>query len=380
MWAYLGSGIILSINPTRQLRHVFSADTYMNNSSLCEIFTLRRFSKISNFFCVSDKSMEVPHDHSMYDKLYKVRPVVEQMNRLFPLYYKGSGHQVIDESCIKMASPDSVLQFCKLKPGAKFAWKVWSRCDSQTLQNPYLLQFIPYIGKKNTKVSPHGLYFDVVNSLTKSIRGTNTRLYTDNAYSSIKLFTFLQKHSVFSTGMARGNTVGLHPYIKIHLKRYPEALTGFFRMRIILIWHVPCGLTQSLYGLFPQKLTHALFVLLSEEFQVTMNVLISLLLPIGITFISNQWMPLIFCRQNTNLPTRVIILGIIFLIFVSRLLLLMLTLSTWPTINVLTIKHTRNGNFDWHWARNWLVHSLLGRQFLELNLFLLGLTIRMKNS
>ena len=76
----------------------------MNNSGLCEIFTLRRFSKISNFFCVSDKSMEVPHDHSMYDKLYKVRPFVEQMNRLFPLYYKGSGHQVIDESCIKMAS------------------------------------------------------------------------------------------------------------------------------------------------------------------------------------------------------------------------------------------------------------------------------------
>ena len=69
MWAYLGSGIILSINPARQLQHVFSADPYMNNSGLREIFTLRRFSKISNFFCVSDKSMEVPCDPSMYDKL-----------------------------------------------------------------------------------------------------------------------------------------------------------------------------------------------------------------------------------------------------------------------------------------------------------------------
>ena len=139
----------------------------MNNAGLWEIFTLRRFSKISNFFCVSDKSMEVPCDHSMYAKLYKVRPVEEQMNRLFPLYYKGSGHQVINESCIKMASHDSVRQYCMAKPGAKFAWKVWLRCDSETPQNPYLLQFIPYMGKKNTKVSPHGLYFDVVNSLTK---------------------------------------------------------------------------------------------------------------------------------------------------------------------------------------------------------------------
>ena len=46
--------------------------------------------------------MEVPHDRSMYDKLYKVRPVVEQMNRFFPLYYKGSA------------------QFCPTKPGARF--------------------------------------------------------------------------------------------------------------------------------------------------------------------------------------------------------------------------------------------------------------------
>ena len=156
MWAYLRLGIILSINPARQLRHVFSADPYMNNSGLCEIFTLRRFSKISNFFCVSDKSMEVPRDYSMYDKLYKVRAVVEQMNRLFPLYYKGSGHQVIDESYIKMASHDSVQQYCKSKPGAKFAWKVWSRCNSETPQNPYLLQFIPYMGKKTQKLAHMG--------------------------------------------------------------------------------------------------------------------------------------------------------------------------------------------------------------------------------
>ena len=130
IWAYLGALIILLINPSWQLRHVFSADPYMNNSGLREIFTLRRFTKISNYFCVSDKSMEVPCDHSMYDKLYKVRPVVEQMNRLFPLYFKGSGHQVIDETCRKMASRDSVRQYCPQKPGSRFAWKVWSRCDS----------------------------------------------------------------------------------------------------------------------------------------------------------------------------------------------------------------------------------------------------------
>ena len=55
MWAYLGCCIIMSINPSRQLRHIFSSDPYMNNPGIRNVFTLKRFTKISNFFCVSDK-------------------------------------------------------------------------------------------------------------------------------------------------------------------------------------------------------------------------------------------------------------------------------------------------------------------------------------
>ena len=229
MWAYLGSCVILSINPFRQLRHVFSADPYMNNAGIREIFTLRRFTKISNYLCVSDKENEPERDSSQYDKLFKIRPVVQKLNDLFPKYYKHSAHQVIDETSIKMASRDSVRQFCPQKPGARFAWKVWSRCDSESPQKPYLLQFIPYLGKKHTKVSKHGLYFDVVNALTKSLRGTNVRLYTDNAYSSLKLFKFLRKYSVFCIGMAHGNSIGLHPYVKNPPKKAPRGFHKIFQ-------------------------------------------------------------------------------------------------------------------------------------------------------
>ena len=335
----------MSINPARQLRHVYSADPYMNNSGLHEIFTLRRFSKISNFFCVSDKSMEVPRDHSMYDKLYKVRPVVEQMNRLFPLYYKGSGHQVIDESCIKMASRDSIRQYCKSKPGAKFAWKVWSRCDSKTPQNPYLLQFIPYLGKKNTKVSPYGLYFDVVNSLTKSIRGTNTRLYTDNTYSTVKLFTFLQKHSVFSTGTARCNTLGLHPYVKNPPKKVPRGTHRIFQDEnnpnlTCAVWFD----TKPVWFISTEtdpRIVCSTLRRVSGQYEHVNQPLIANRYNLHFKSVD----AFDFCRQNTNLPTRAIVLGVIFLIFVSRLLLSMLALSTWPTIKVLAIKCTPNVEF-----------------------------------
>ena len=57
-------------------------------------------------------------------------------------------------------------------------------------ERPYLFQFEPYLGKKLTKISPHGLYFDVVSRLTHSVHGSNARIFTDSLYSSCKLFLF----------------------------------------------------------------------------------------------------------------------------------------------------------------------------------------------
>ena len=213
MWAYIGCCVIMSINPSRQLRHVFSSDPYMNNSGLRSVFTLKRFTKISNYFCVSDKSMEPDKESSSYDKLYKMRPIVEHLNNAFPRYWHYSGTICIDESTVKMRSRDSVKQYNPSKPN-RYGWKVWSCCDSESPQKPYLISFIPYLGKKFTKVSKYGLFFDVVTKLTEPMRGSNVRLYTDSAYSHLRTFTYLMKHSIYASGTVRSNSLGLHPFVR----------------------------------------------------------------------------------------------------------------------------------------------------------------------
>ena len=228
LFAYIGVNVILSVNPFRQLKHVFSSDPYLGNSGIRNVFTLKRFTKIGHYFCVSDKSVEPPRESALYDKLYKIRPVVSKLNELFPKYYNYSEHQVIDESSVKMKSRDQVKMFLKNKP-CKFGWKVWSRCDSESPQKPYLLQFEPYLGRKLTKVSEHGLYFDVVNRLTRSLRGSNVKLYTDNAYSSCKLAIFLMGHSIWFSGTARQNSLGLHPYVKAPPKKAPRGSFKIFQ-------------------------------------------------------------------------------------------------------------------------------------------------------
>ena len=217
--AFFGTNIILSVNPYRQLKHAFSSDPFLSNSGIRNVFTLKRFTKIGNYFCVSDKLCEPPKDSPSYDKLYKVWPVIEQMNKLFPMYYKFSSHQAIDESSIKTKSRDIMKNYCKSKP-AKWAFRVWSRCDSTFPDKPHL-------GKKLTKISKHGLYFDVLNRLTYSLRGSYARIYTDSAYSSCKAALFLLKKGLYLTSTVWHNSIGLHPYVKAPSKNGQRCTQNF---------------------------------------------------------------------------------------------------------------------------------------------------------
>ena len=226
--AYLGCNIVMSVTPYRQLKHLSSSDPYLTNSGIRNVFTLKRFSKIGHYFCISNKSMEPPRDSDSYDKLYKVRLIVEQLNHLFPKYYRFTSHMAIDESSVKTKSKDAMQMFMANKP-AHFVFCIWSPCSSTNPQRPYLFQFEPYLGKKYMKVSKHGLFFDVVNRLTQSICGSNATIFTDSAYSSCKVFMFLYKHNILPTGTSHHNSIGLHPYVKSPPKKMAKGEFKIFQ-------------------------------------------------------------------------------------------------------------------------------------------------------
>lgn len=86
------------------------------------------------------------------------------------------------------------------------------RCDAKT---GYVNQFDFYLGKKNTQVhSKFGLYFQIIDELTKSLRGTNVRLYFDSLYTSIPLLLHLQNHKIWAAGTLRKNKKYLPPEIR----------------------------------------------------------------------------------------------------------------------------------------------------------------------
>ena len=73
-----------------------------------------------------------------------------------------------------------------------------------------ICNFEIYLGKKHTIVSPRGLYHDVVMSLTKHMRSKNHFVFMDNLYSSVPLFLYLSKHSIYVCSPYSSFEHGLH--------------------------------------------------------------------------------------------------------------------------------------------------------------------------
>ena len=212
--AYIGANIIFGLNPCKRLKAAFSTDPYVNNQGVRSHFTIKRFLKIGNYFCCCDKSQEKPKGHKDYDKMFKVKKLIQHCNSVFPKYYSFSQHVALDESIIKTKSRVDNLTYNPMKP-VKRGIKVFSLCDANDSRFPYLLSFEPYMGSDYHKTTINGKTFETVKRLTKPLFGTYARVYVDNYYTSVPLFCHLQKNKVYAVGTLR-HRKGLPPQLKKH--------------------------------------------------------------------------------------------------------------------------------------------------------------------
>ena len=214
MLAFFGANIIFGLNPCKRLKAAFSTDPYLNNQGVRSHFTLKRFLKLSGYFCCYDKSQEKPKGHKDYDKMYKVKELVQHCNTIFPKYFQFSRHVALDESMVKTKSRIDNLVYNPQKP-VRRGIKIYSLCDSKDVRYPYLLQFEVYMGKNYHPITINGKTFETVKRLSKPLFGTYACLYVDNYYSSVPLFCHLLKNKVYCIGTLR-HRKGLPPQLRKH--------------------------------------------------------------------------------------------------------------------------------------------------------------------
>ncbi|XP_030609340.1 piggyBac transposable element-derived protein 4-like [Archocentrus centrarchus] len=151
-----------------------------------------------------DKIQEEKKGTRDYDRLHRVRPLMDLISMRCKAIYHPRQHLSVDERMVATKARLGIKQYMKAKP-TKWGLKFFVLADV----NGYTIDFQLYTGKAEI-FSGHGLSFDVVCSLVqKSYLGSGYVIYIDNFYTSPLLFRHLRQLGFGACGTYRKGRVGV---------------------------------------------------------------------------------------------------------------------------------------------------------------------------
>ena len=194
---------------------------YQNNN-FRDIMSSHRFELLLKFLHLNDSKKQPARGQPGYDKLYKVRPLLDAVVKNFQANYTPSENLSIDESMIGFKGRLAFLQYMPKKP-QKWGMKAWVLADAA---NGYVWNWKLYTGKEeNIPTSDLGLAHRVVLDLLDDARLKNKgyRVFVDNFYSSPALFQDLLEEGFEACGTLRSNRKGIPEDVKTAKLRKGES-------------------------------------------------------------------------------------------------------------------------------------------------------------
>lgn len=141
--AYIGCHIIMGIHKLPNLKAYWSSDPLLRVDAVADTMTENRFEKITQNLHLNNNENLLPKTHADYDKLHKVRPLLDLLNENIGKIYDPSSFVTVDESMIKFKGRCVLKQYMPLKP-IKRGYKVWCLADALT---GFIIAFIVYTGE-----------------------------------------------------------------------------------------------------------------------------------------------------------------------------------------------------------------------------------------
>ena len=143
---------------------------------------------------VSNSTLDLPCNQPLHDPLFKVRPMLDMMDRNFVQSYKCGRDLSFDETCCLYKGKISFKCYNPSKP-SKWHLKLFEVSDART---GYVVAFDIYTGKNKTNCALNADVLDpdstqttkvVVGLMQKgNLLGKGHHVYMDNYYSSPDLF------------------------------------------------------------------------------------------------------------------------------------------------------------------------------------------------
>ncbi|XP_043470215.1 piggyBac transposable element-derived protein 4-like [Leptopilina heterotoma] len=199
---FLGINILMGVKKCPSYRDYWSANPQLNDSYISSLMTVNHFAFFLGSLHLADNSKEPKKGETNYDKLYKVRPLLDKLRKTFKNCWKPSQYQSVDESMIKFKGRSSMKQYMPAKP-VKRGYKCWVRAD----ETGYTCEFQVFTGK--TESTEKQLGARVVRDLTRVLVDNNHHVYFDNFFTGVELMMSLKNDNIFACGTVRQNRVRL---------------------------------------------------------------------------------------------------------------------------------------------------------------------------
>ena len=192
--AYIGFMVLMGIVRLPSIYDYWRKDNTLNYSPISTKIPRDRFKEITRYLHFVDNTGLPTPGSPGYDRLRKVRPILDCIAERFLNLYNPNCECSIDEAMIPYKGRSSMKQYVPLKP-VRRGFKVWVRADSK---NGYVSEFQEYIGKQG--VSEDGLGARVVKDLTEKLHNKYHHVYIDNFFTRLKLLKDLEKVGVYCCG------------------------------------------------------------------------------------------------------------------------------------------------------------------------------------
>lgn len=145
---FIGICIYMGIHRLPSTDHYWSTDPALRVDVIADTMPIKRFKKIVENIHLNDNSTQVPRSDKAYDKLHKIRPIVDMLNSVISNtnIYKPSSYISVDESMVPFKGRSSIKQYMPMKP-VKRGYKVWCIADAKT---GFIFKFRVYTGKSDS--------------------------------------------------------------------------------------------------------------------------------------------------------------------------------------------------------------------------------------
>ena len=194
MKAFFGIQVSMGLVRLPSLHDYWSTNPLIGTPGIVKGMSRKRFRSILSHLHLNDNSRMPQPGSPEFDKLYKVRPLLDRIRANSQAAYQPHQQIAVDEAMVLFKGRSAMRQYMPKKP-VKWGYKCWCACDAT---NGFMYNVDVYQGAGST-LDEAGLGATVVLHMMVPLYDCNHHVYTDNFFSSISLANKVKDHGADGT-------------------------------------------------------------------------------------------------------------------------------------------------------------------------------------